>query len=245
MPDKNRERYYLEALRDALPEIPKGKPLEAETPDFLVQSETGVIGIELTVFHLPTAPGTQPYQERQSLKDRIVQLAERMHHDAGGPALYVSNFFSAHSAIRKQDTVPMAQALAPSVLRSPVSRSFREPLEIPWGQRPEFTSGIQILPSVDGKDKLWHADAGGCVADITSQHVDNTLKAKARRVATARTRCDELWLAIVNDGFGRTAPAEITDQARAAVYETPFDRVIWLLPSQPPKAIDLNVRPAA
>ena len=72
MPDKNRERYYLEALRAALPEVPAGEPLEGEPPDFILQGDDGTLGIEITAFHLPTPDGQRPYQERQSLKDRIV-----------------------------------------------------------------------------------------------------------------------------------------------------------------------------
>ena len=245
MPDKNRERYYLDALRAALPEVPKGEATEPEPPDFVLRSERGALGIELTVFHLPTAPGTQSYQERQSLKGRIVRLAERIHHEAGGPPLYVRVFFSAHQALRKQDTLPMARGLAASVLGCRVPRSSLESVEIPWGQRPAFTWGILVHPSVDGRDKLWYPDAGGWVADITPQHVADVLQAKARTAALARSRCDHLWLVIVNDGFGRTAPAEITPEACGAVYDAPFDRVIWLLPSQPPRAIELKVRPAA
>jgi hypothetical protein len=245
MPDKNRERYYLDAFRTAIPEVPKGEAAESEPPDFVLKSERGALGIELTVFHLPSAPGTQSYQERQSLKNRIVNIAERIHHDAGGPALYVTVFFSAHVAIRKQDTLPMARELAASILKSHVARSYREPLEIPWGERPEFVWGIQIFPSVDGRDKLWHPDAVGWVADITTQHVADVVQAKARTAPLARTRCDHLWLVIVNDIFGRAAQAEITSDALSAVYDAPFDRVFWLLPSLPPRAFELKVKPAA
>ena len=45
MPDKNRERYYLEALRAALPDLPAGEPLEAEPPDFILQGSGGTLGI--------------------------------------------------------------------------------------------------------------------------------------------------------------------------------------------------------
>jgi hypothetical protein len=245
VPDKNRERYYLDAFRTAIPEVPKGDAVEPEPPDFVLKSERGTLGIELTVFHLPTAPGTQSYQERQSLKNRIVEIAERIHHEAGGPALYVAVFFSAHVAIRKQDTIRMARELAASVLKSPAPRSYREPVEIPWSERPEFIWGIQIIPSVDGRDKLWHPDAGGWVAGITTQHVADVVQAKARTAALARSRCDHLWLVIVNDLFGRAAQAEITPDALSAVYDAPFDRVFWLLPSLPPRAFEFKVKPPA
>jgi hypothetical protein len=112
-------------------------------------------------------------------------------------------------------------------------QSIREPVELPWGARPEVTTGIQIHPSIDGKDKLWHADAGGWVADITTDHVAGVLQRKARTVTVARSRCDELWLVLVNNPFSRAAPAEITTEALSASYKAPFDKLIWLLPHVP------------
>jgi hypothetical protein len=102
-----------------------------------------------------------------------------------------------------------------------------------------------IFPSIDGKDQLWHADAGGWVAQISAEQIASVVQAKARRAPLARTRCDRLWLVVVNDAFSRAAPAEISAEARAASYEGPFDRLIWLLPGHPPRAIDLRLEAPA
>ena len=89
MPDKALENYYLQALREALPEVPQGEPACPEPPDFVIPSPKGRLGIEFTEVHLPPQPGSRPHQERHALKERIVALAERTHHELGGPALYV------------------------------------------------------------------------------------------------------------------------------------------------------------
>ena len=242
MPNKALERFYLEALRRALVEFPPEDAREHESPDFLVVSKEHRLGIELTTFHLPPAPGKRPHQEQQSLKDRIVKIAERLHHEAGGPALYVSIFFHEHRSLTKKDTQPLARAIAGAVLNHRLPSSFKEPaVEIPWGQRPERINGILVHGSVDGVDKLWAADAGGWVAQIAKEHVAQVVQAKALRAPLARSRCDELWLVITNDDFSRAAPAEISNEALGATYEAPFDRLIWLLPHEP-RAIDLCLR---
>jgi len=245
MPDKRRERFYLELLRRALPEIPSSNPAEPEPPDFLFANEMGGLGIEFTSFHLPPSPGKRPHQEQQSLKDRIVEIAERLHHEAGGPALYVGVYFNENYPLDKKDIKRLAKEIAQSVLEAPVPQSIRETVQIPWGYRPEETIGIRIHPSVDGKDKLWHADAGGWVATITPDHVRDVLQSKAKTASRARSHCGELWLVIVNDAFSRAAPAEIADEALEEVYEAPFNRVIWFLPSVP-RTLHLKLRaPAA
>jgi hypothetical protein len=245
MPDKPLEHYYLQALRTALPEVPPGEPVCPEPPDFVIPSHKGRLGIEFTEVHLPPQPGARPHQERQALKDRIVALAERTHNDLGGPALYVGIYFNEHVPLSKADIRPLARAIADSVLAAPMPRSISEPVELPWGMRPEATWGVEIHPSIDGKDKLSHADAGGWVADITTEHVGAVLQRKARTVSLARARCDELWLVLVNNPFSRAAPAEITTEALSASYEAAFDRLIWLLPHVP-RAHTLEIaRPAA
>ncbi len=245
MPDKRRERFYLNMLRRAVPEIPSLEPTEPEPPDFLFATTQGRLGIEFTTFHLPPTPGARPHQERQALKERIVESAERLHHAAGGPALYVGVYFNDHVALDKKDTTRLAREIADSVLRAPTPASIREPGHLPWGKRPKETWGIRIHPSIDGEDKLWSADAGGWVATITTDHVSGVLEAKGRTASLARSRCDTLWLVIVNDAFSRAAPAEASPETLSQTYAAPFDRVIWFLPHGP-HAIDLQLRaPAA
>jgi hypothetical protein len=230
VPDKALENYYLQALRAALSEVPQGEATCPEPPDFVIPSHKDRLGIEFTEVHLPPQPGSKPHQERQALKERIAALAERTHQELGGPALYVGIYFNEHVQLSKADIRPLAREIAESVLRAPMPRSINEPVELPWGMRPETTWGIHILPSIDGKDKLWHPEAGGMVADITSKHVRALVQRKARTVSLARSRCDELWLVLVNNPFSRAAPAEITPEALSATYEAAFDRLILLLP---------------
>jgi hypothetical protein len=246
MPDKRRERFYLEALQRALPDAPSGPALEPEPPDFVFVTDRHRLGIELTTFYLPPSSGEPPQQEKQSLKNQIVREAERIHTSEGGLPLYVQVIFTGHERIRKKDVQVFARELADAVLNCSAPRNFSEPaLKIPWDQLPEWAAAIQVHGSINGVDKLWHADAGGWVAEITSEHVSEIVKAKTRREPLARTRCDELWLVIVNDNFSNAAQAEISAEALNAAYCGPFDRLVWLIP-QVPQAIELRLtQPAA
>jgi hypothetical protein len=240
LPDKALERFYLEALCKAVPEISTREVQEHESPDFLLIRNGHRLGIELTTFHLPPALGDRPHQEQQSLKDRIVEAAKRWHHEAGGPALYVSVYFDSHQPLTKKDTKPFAHAIADAVLKCPVPSSVNDPsIEIPWKHLPERIHSIHIRGSVDGVDMLWQSDSGGWVAEISSDHVAQVVRTKAERAPLARRNCDELWLVIVNDVSSNAAPAEISKGAVEARYEAPFDRLIWLLPHAP-QAIGLR-----
>src|SRR6476659_4219645 len=116
MPDKRRERFYLEALQLALLDAPSGPALEPEPPDFVFVADRHRLGIELTTFYLPPRPGESSHQERQSLKDQIVREAERIHASEGGLPLYVQIIFTGHERIRKKDIQVFARELADAVL---------------------------------------------------------------------------------------------------------------------------------
>lgn len=231
MPDKRRERFHLDLLRRALSDVPRIDPTEPEPPDFLFDTPEGKVGIEFTEFHLPPEPGKRPYQEQQSLKKRIVAQAEKLHEQCGGPALYVGVYFNSRYALDKKDTDRLAHEIANSVLLSRPPTSVSDHVHVPLGDRPEEVYGILISPSVDGTDKLWHPDAGGWVAAITPDHVIAELERKARRLSVARTRCDKLWLVIVNESLDRAAAAEASAEMLSHVYTADCDRLIWFVAS--------------
>jgi hypothetical protein len=180
MPDKERERFYFEMLRRAMPELPSVDPTEPEPPDFLFATAEGALGIEFTAFHLPPTLGDRPHQERQALKERIVTLAEQLHEERGGPSLYVDVHFNDHLALDNKDAVRLAGEIADSVLGSPLPTSISDPVHVRWRTRPKETSRIRIHPTVDPEDRLWTADAGGWVATITSDHLNRVFARQAK-----------------------------------------------------------------
>jgi len=238
VPDKKRERYYLSRLRECMPDLPTDNPSEPEPPDFMFNNR---LGIEMTNFYLPPKLGKPPHQEWQSLKNRIVTEAERLHAEAGGRALYVHVIFHERERLKKNDIRSYAKELANAILAYPVPQRYTEPsVKIPWEHKPKWAGNILVQGSIDGCDKLWQADAGGWVAEITNEHISDVIRRKSYRAPLARTECDKLWLVIVNDNFSLAAQAEISADALIASYEGPFDRIIWFLPHVP-RAIDLRL----
>lgn len=242
MADKAVERRYLEALRIALPAAFSGQVIESETPDFLiVGAGQERVGVELTRFYLPPQPGRRPHQELVRLRQRVVAQAEKVHSERGGPGLYVDVYFPESFDFRKTDVNKLAHELADSILSTSVPQHRDEPpVEIPRNQRPIWTGGIMVHPSVDGSDRLWAADEGGWVDEVRSSHITAILRDKTRMALPAGRKCDSLSLVVVNDEFAGGAPADISQEALSASYEGPFERLIWLLPHGP-HAIELHI----
>ncbi len=234
MADKTLERAYFRRFQAAVPRVAGLVPSEPEPPDFLVETPEGRVGIELTAFYVPPAPGQRPSQEMDALRDRVVQRAERLHAAAGGPALYVSVFFGRDRALRKSDVVPMASALAESLLRRKMPASIHEPgVELGFGDLPEGIAHVHVSGSVNGIDKLWQASGGGWVVQISPDMVQAEIGRKSRSLELGRRQSDELWLVIVHDLAAGGDPFELAPDAAAARYVGDFDKLYWFDPHGP------------
>jgi hypothetical protein len=229
MPDKERERRYITLLRRCV-ELPLGEPAEPEPPDFVLGEASGRVGIEITEYHHRSDDNVPPFQEVQSLKWRIVERAERIYTESGGPALYLTAMFWPHGRLTKRAVPRIAQELSDAVLAVRVPSSLQEgPVEIPWDLLPGEISKAWAYASVDGVDRLWKPDHSGWVVDISPEHVQAELNRKQRVVSSARRHCDALWLVLVHN-FTRGAPCELSNEAANANYTSGFDRVLWMDP---------------
>jgi hypothetical protein len=75
---------------------------------------------------------------------------------------------------------------------------------------------------------MWHADAGGWVAPVGPEHIEDVVRRKNDMWPLAASKCSEVWLVIVNDEFSRAAPVELTDEAARGLYTHSFSRLLWL-----------------
>jgi len=234
MADKRRERFYYAQLRRALPELADPAPEEHEPPDFVARLPGLRVGVEFTAFHAPPTDGERPSREVGELRSRVVNLAEALHAKCGGPALYVTVMFKEHVAFGKREVSALANALAASVLRQSVPRRLEDPaLTIRFEDVPPAVGRVLVQGSVNGTDKLWYASSGGWVAAVEAEHLRSILQRKASSVPVARSRCDALWLVIVEDLAVPSTPIELSRAAADAVYESPFDRLYWFDPHGP------------
>jgi hypothetical protein len=224
MPNKERERLYLAALQDLIPDIPSDEPESPEPPDFIFRRAAGALGIELTVFHLPPTPGERSHQQQRAMESHVVAEAERIHREAGGRAQYVWVAFSNNARLNRRSMNSLSREIA---RLTHLDTSLDSTYDVPVDELPEGVTYIRVEPSIDGRDRLWYPDHAGWVASVLPEHIEDVIARKARTVIASRRHADELWLVIVDDVFSGAAPARLSDQAVAAQYNHPFDRLIW------------------
>ena len=72
---KNQERHFLNMVAQATSDFPVGCIRDDEEPDFIIESGSDAIGIEVTrIFHAP-CPDERPKQVEESEREQITQLA--------------------------------------------------------------------------------------------------------------------------------------------------------------------------
>jgi hypothetical protein len=242
MPDLERESHFVERLITAIPELSAATLIRREAPDFVLLLGHHRIGVELTEFHLAPEVGTKPYAETTALRRHIVRSAQAAHTLNGGPPLYVTCAFHDREVIARRDTKELSQQIARAVLSTTQNHEIAAgAVTVPYNLLPRAVAKIWCWASVDGKDLLWNPMVAGWVADIPPGQVAAVINKKNRKVSTYRAGCDEVWLTIFHSPAG--APADLSTTAARELYQSRFDRVVWLDPLVP-RALDLATRAA-
>jgi hypothetical protein len=76
---KEIETWVLNAAREACPLIPVGQDIQREEPDFLITTENGSIGLELTELLRQAKNGERRPVAEESRHNKVVQKAEQLY----------------------------------------------------------------------------------------------------------------------------------------------------------------------
>lgn len=154
--------------------------------------------------------------------------------------MYVHIIFGRHGWLAKHTVRQIGEMLADVLLSFPVPRSVSDgSVEVPRTLLPPEIALVRVHGSVDGVDRLWQCGYGSWVAPVTAPHIQAEIDRKQRKSHLARSKCDQLWLVIVQDLGTEAHACELTDAAKLGPYQHPFDRLLWLEPHAP-SAVDLG-----
>lgn len=231
MASKEQERYYVESLAGVVPELAAAELKESEAPDFLIETRTGLIGVEVTEFDDPPSPGMPRAMEQSGLRDWILSQARTLYDRAGGAPLHVSVLFTEYPPLTKHRSRTLAQELAEFLTGSSqalISYSQSRFLDDVTSEHfPEIAS-ISAVRVPDESYSSWSTGAGGWVRHASALEVQRIVSKKEPRLPTYRLRCTHAWLLIAFDLYGAGdaihAPTEPVDFA----VQTDFDRVFCL-----------------
>lgn len=245
--DKKQKEYaHLLAFKDSISDFPTGAiNFDVEQPDFLIQSATGIVGIEHTeMYHEPREDG-RSLQATETYVHQILRRAKEIHKDKGGKAALVWLNLTSGARLNKAKVEPLATTLADLVqTRMPPNL---EPTEIrqTWDDKsvlPHEFSSVTIFCADSIQEPVWGPVMASAFPEIPSDFVQARIDQKNDKVNQYLVQCDEVWLLIVVYGFLPSTWFDVSGEALKETYQSSFART-YLFDFQKRNAIRLSTQP--
>jgi hypothetical protein len=224
------EVEWVHRLKRLLPDFPEGEiiPSECDPPDVLVKDRGRILGIEVSRLFRPPAPNEcQTLQARESTIQKIVDLAHEVHLNAGLSDARVFAVFN-NQRIASNEVQPLARALADIVRRNLPADGARSEEDYTWDNRAYFPEKIDkvMISRLFPCDTTWHGREAAWGGSCDAVQVQARIDAKNARYDHMRRQCDASWLLLVTDSTtGLASHLQLTPEAQAHCYATPFARV--------------------
>jgi hypothetical protein len=229
---KDRERWalhrFLALRKEPVPQIIQAN----EEPDFVLTFGLRRVGIEMTdLYWNQTRAGPAPRQEQESLRRRVVRLAERLYADRFLPPVHVSVRFNDQFELDKAAITPLATRMADwAASRLPqTGASFAE--EYDWLNRVYFPQELHALRiyRYDWTTRpRFSAPDADYVPDLAIADVRRALDSKNPRHDAYLRKCTEVWHVINVNADRLSTTLEVGDSITSVTYESPFGRVFFL-----------------
>lgn len=224
--DRAAEVQHFKLFRRLLKDFPHGEVSHSDKPDFLIQHEGEVIGVEHTQLTKPTSSKRPALLESEASVDELLRVARQHAEISGVPPLWVSLACIGAPAIPKgQQRVELARSLMRLVRANVPSEGKSIRLE------------VDDIPGVDGvyidrnnlvTEHHWYAGRGGWVMTRCVDLLQNAISQKRQGIDEYLKRCSRCWLLLVADGGRPSSAIRPDDASQAHVYASAFERTFFM-----------------
>lgn len=225
---KDVELWRLERFKSFISDFPSGNIESTEEPDFLVRSDSRVVGIELTDLHQHVAPGQVPQQASEAMRHRVVARAQEIYTSGAHPPVLASFHLDDRIHIKKPEVEALAMSLAQLVIENIPSPNSSSEVPSDWDDMREIPS-ILFKLSVHRLDVVtktsFSAPGATWVGTISRSDIERALASKDPKYAAYRARCGEAWLVINSNIETMSTWFEIDLDKLDEPFATNFDRV--------------------
>jgi hypothetical protein len=226
---KEREHYYLKKAQAAYPDLPPGNPTSTESPDFLFQTESKVLGIEITDFvRRFRRDSLLSLRTIENLHAMVALQAKATFEARHNIPLWIALHWDDRFKFSKKDVSRIASELV-DLIETDIPRQTDAGTSFNWdshGDLPLFDAIHRIsVRRLKNRTKAVWAEVesgfiGGTIADI-----QEIADAKEPKVQSYLTKCDEVWLLIIADGAHISSTLDF-DVESSATLHTQFARVL-------------------
>ncbi len=244
--EKDIESYYLKLLRQSIGTFPNGVVISNESPDFILNTDTGKIGIEITkVYKSVDSLGKHP-QVQENECNLLVAEALSVYEKMGLPIVEVVFHFNHHTLFSKKNRSQFANKIALIVATNiPADKSWKmvvNDLKNP-NYYPYEIDSISIA-RYGHTTNHWSKSGGGLVQEDFIPELQNAISKKNQKVLKFDKDCNCHWLIVVIEGMDDSTLFEPSEATLNNTYESKFDK-IYLLNRFGAKGYELKIISAA
>jgi hypothetical protein len=226
---KEQEKYYLERARSIYADFPLGELLSTEEPDFLVNAERGVLGIELTNFIRGQGNKGSKLRQSEVTCDRIVSLAQIKFEQRGQNPLQVRFNWNTYALPNKREENRIIAEIVEVVGRFAPQDTYQSVVlmeELHGLYLGNFISRISILRKNPASKSLWANTEAGIIG-VSTGELQDIISSKEEKLGTYLQKCSSIWLLIVADGQHVSSNSDLGEEVRRHVFRGTFDKVLF------------------
>lgn len=227
--NKDLEIYHVDGFRSVYEYFPEGDIITSESPDFLIITTSGKIGIEhKQVFKEDISHGSS-LQAQENIQKRIINQTKVFYEEAKGVPISVYFVFNEDHKILTNAITELSKDISNTLL----TKSLR------INEQAQIYSRDISSPHHDAILFLFlHRGPGlitpnfsplrmGWESELTPERIEDEIKEKEAKINQYRQICQKIWLLLVADDFTNASSVSLSSEAQNYTYTTSFDRVFF------------------
>ncbi|MFC3417160.1 hypothetical protein [Algoriphagus hitonicola] len=239
MKQKELERIHIEDFLKLLPVEYSGKLIDFEEPDFILETKSGLIGIEHTqLFKKEDHNGIIP-KRHESEASKILMQAQEKFNSLSDERVHVEIYFNSDYGRKVLEEPLQLTARERKLLVDPlvdfVLKNIPSKGSFQGFESPDWKTGEYILPKEIGDivisnretlpKSIWTQSNGGMVPEfLRGSSFFESLNKKNGRVSNYKRAYDQIWLVMVADRNEFASYFDFSDVIWPQI-ETPFGKV--------------------
>ncbi len=218
-------------VADATPIFPVGDIRDDEEPDFVIDADSDVLGIEVTQIFHGRRPNQPPPKLEDAEREHITQLACSLAEAANIPPLMVSLHFGEYPLLRKSDRQKLAESvvgIVQGIVPAPGLPSYwRNDFE-DLDAVPEKLDSISVFHIPNSQTHHWQCGRAGFIDTTFTKQLQTTIDGKGTLLDKYLKKCDRCWLVVAADWGQPSSFFEFTGQMASHDFTTAFERVFFV-----------------
>lgn len=233
---KARERYYISQVQE-LGALPAGEITDSESPDALIKTPDGVVGIEVTEYIRGQSDdqgmrrGGSPFRAGETAADRFAFTARQIYEQKYSVPLWVSfHWYGKLLPKQRADTTALVSELVDLVARF-TPKLGHSRVRIPDAAFEEtelrkylYSPYVGRVPRVE--QAAWTVTQAGFVG-VDPNEIQALVTEKDGKLSNYRQKCDTVYLLIVADGWYLSSDPGDAHRLAGNVFAGGFDRVVF------------------